>query len=242
MTFQDDGTPWGSGVADRPRAERELCADRESKQMQPERGRVDSTAGGQTFNDAAPLGAGVYQTRSGGLPPNGCEARDDVRPLKVVYWNVAGINAGDIDTFLAQLDFDIQWDVLVLLEFSAAYKEMHLSGVRRAGHLVRAQPFEHGRRAGCLVFHQRLEIREISLINCGRAFGADFSWGGWDIRIVGGHADANGDRVPYQHSIDDMEYVIEHTPKDHIVILGADTQQCLGPLKAFDSTDIMGDT
>ena len=42
-------------------------------------------------------------------------------------------------------------------------------------------------------------------------------------------------------SIDDMEFVIEHTPKDHIVILGADAQQCLGPLKAFDSQDIMGE-
>ena len=44
-----------------------------------------------------------------------------------------------------------------------------------------------------------------------------------------------------EKSIDDMEFLIEHTPKDHIVILGADTQQCLGPLKAFDSTDIMGE-
>ena len=149
----------------------------------------------------------------------------------MVYWNVAGINAGDIDTFLAQLDFDIQWDVLVLLEFSAAYKEMHLSGVRRAGHLVSAQPFEHGRRAGCLVFHQRLEIREISLINCGRAFGADFSWGGWNIRIVGGHAAANGDRVPHQNSIDDMEYVIEYTPKDYIVISGGGHAGVLRPIK-----------
>ena len=169
MTFQDDGTPWGSGVADRPRAERELCADRESKQRQPERGRVNSTERGQTSNDAGPLGAGAYPTRSGGLPPNGSDAREGARPLKVVYWNVAAINAGDIDTFLAQLDIDIQWDVLVLLEFSAAYKEMHLSCVRRAGHLVSAQPFEYGRRAGCLVLHQRLEIREISLLNCDRA-------------------------------------------------------------------------
>ena len=42
-------------------------------------------------------------------------------------------------------------------------------------------------------------------------------------------------------SIDDMEFVIEHTPKDHIVILGVDAQQCLGPLKAFDSLGIMGE-
>ncbi len=38
-----------------------------------------------------------------------------------------------------------------------------------------------------------------------------------------------------------MDFVVERTPRDHIVILGADTQQCLGPLKAFDSQDIMGE-
>ena len=38
-----------------------------------------------------------------------------------------------------------------------------------------------------------------------------------------------------------MEFIIEHTPRDHIVIMGVDTQQCFGPLKAFDSKDIMGE-
>ena len=74
------------------------------------------------------------------------------KPLKVVYWNVANIPAKDIDTFLGDLDKELQWDVLVLLEFWAARREIHLSGVRRAGHLVAAQPFANGRRAGALVF------------------------------------------------------------------------------------------
>ena len=54
MTFQDEGTPWGSGVADRPRAERELCAASESKQTQPDKGWVDSTAGSRMFNESVP--------------------------------------------------------------------------------------------------------------------------------------------------------------------------------------------
>ena len=74
------------------------------------------------------------------------------KPLKVVYWNVANIPAKDIDTFLGDLDEELQWDVLILFECSAARREIHLSGVRRAGHLVAAQPFENGRRAGALVF------------------------------------------------------------------------------------------
>jgi hypothetical protein len=241
MTIQDAWTPWGSGVYERPRAERELCADGESKWTEPRGVNEDSNSENHVFKGEEPCSAVDYPIRLDVPVTSGLDVGMNTRPLKVVYWNVAGINAGEIDTFLAQLDMDLQWDVLVLLEFSAARKETHLSGVRQSGHLVSAQPFEHGRRAGCLVFHQRLEIHEVTLVNFGRAFGADFSWGGWKIRIVGGHADANGDRVPYQNSIDDMEYIIENTPKDHIVILGADTQQCLGPLKAFDSTDIMGE-
>ena len=78
-------------------------------------------------------------------------------------------------------------------------------------------------------------------MNHGRAFGADFHWGGWNIRIVGGHADPSGGRVPYQTSVDDMDAIMEDTPKDHIIILGVDAQTCLGPLKAFDCSDTMGE-
>ncbi len=52
-------------------------------------------------------------------------------------------------------------------------------------------------------------------------------WGGWGIRVVGGHADAGGGRERYQH-INDIEHIVEQTPHDHIVILGADTQEQLG--------------
>ncbi len=147
----------------------------------------------------------------------------------MVYWNVAGVKAAEIDTFLEQLDSDLRWGVLVLLEFSHAHREVFLSGVRRAGHLVSAQPWGHGRRLGALVFNARLQIREAILVNHGRASGADFSWGGWKIRIVGGHADPNGDRVPYQTSVDDMEAILEDAPKGHVVIRGVDAQACLGP-------------
>ncbi len=41
--------------------------------------------------------------------------------------------------------------------------------------------------------------------------------------------------------IDDMDFVIERTPKDHIVSLGVDAQQCLCPLKALDTHEIMGE-
>ena len=119
-------------------------------------------------------------------------------PLVVVYWNVAGIAAANIDYFLLDMENEVLWDVLILLEFSAARQELNLSGVRSTGHLVCSQPYSSGRRAGALVFHSRLRIHHVELISHGRAFGADFRWGGWNIRVVGGHADAAGDRRPYQ--------------------------------------------
>ena len=148
MTFQNAGTPWGSGATGGSHAESELCAAWESKWGQPRSRRVDSIDEGCTFPSAGPAEVGMDQARPGGPPSVGSVARMDTRPLKVVYWNVAGINVRDIDDFFDNLDFDIQWGVLVLLEFSAAYKEMHLSGVRRAGHLLCAQPNLPGRRAG----------------------------------------------------------------------------------------------
>ena len=81
------------------------------------------------------------------------------------------------------------------------------------------------------MLNNRLGIRHTDLISHGRAFGGDFSWGGWKIRAIGGHADAGGDRRPYQKSIDDIEFIVDSTPHDHIVILGADTQEPLGPRK-----------
>ena len=77
-------------------------------------------------------------------------------------------------------------------------------------------------------------------MNHGRAFGADSQWGGWKIRIVGGHAEPSGDRVPYQESVDDMDAIMEDTPLDHIIIMGVDAQTCLGPRKAFDCNDTIG--
>jgi hypothetical protein len=77
-------------------------------------------------------------------------------------------------------------------------------------------------------------------VNFGRAFGAEFSWGGCDIRIVGGHAAADGNRVPYQKVLTTWSSSSSTHLRGRIVILGVDTQQCLGPLKAFDSQDIQG--
>ena len=43
----------------------------------------------------------------------------------------------------------------------------------------------------------------------GRHFAADFSWGGWKIRVIGAHMDANNDREPYRASLNDLEYILD---------------------------------
>ena len=122
-----------------------------------------------------------------------------------------------------------------------ARTETHTSGMRERGHLVKAQPYAEGRRAGAIILNNRLGIRQMDLRSHGRAFGGDFSWGGWKIRAIGGHADAGGDRRPYQKSIDDIEFIVDNTPRDHIVILGADTQEPLGPQRAYDNPNLIGE-
>ena len=123
MTFQAARTPWGSGVTGGPYAERELCAARESKWVQPESRRVNSTDDGWTSSSAGPVGVGTDQARPGSPPSAGSVARVDARPLKVVYWNVAGINVRDIDGFFDHLDLDMQWDVFASWNFPPLIKK-----------------------------------------------------------------------------------------------------------------------
>ena len=133
-------------------------------------------------NRAGPIGQRSDQSCT---EANGVNSIVTGDPLVVVYWNVAGIAARHIDDFLFDLENEVLWDVLILIEFSAARQELHLSGVRKSGHLVCSQPYSVGRRAGALVFHSRLRIHHVELLSHGRAFGADFRWGGWRIRVVG---------------------------------------------------------
>ncbi len=83
---------------------------------------------------------GAVKTRRESAQPSGGRGYStpaDNVPLKVVYWNVAGVRAADIDAILDQLDFVyVQWDVLVLLECSHARHELFLSGVRQSGHVT----------------------------------------------------------------------------------------------------------
>ena len=50
-----------------------------------------------------------------------------------------------------------------------------------------------------------------------------------------------GDRRPYQRSTGDIEFIVDCTPHDHIVMLGADTQEPLGPQKAYDNPSLIGE-
>ncbi len=64
---------------------------------------------------------------------------------------------------------------------------------------------------------------------------------GWKIRVAEWHADARGDRKPYQQSIDDIELIVERMPRDHVVIFGADVQEHVGPQRAFHDPEISGE-
>ncbi len=172
---------------------------------------------------------------------NGGYSTTAAKPLVVVYWNVAGIAVSNTDNLLDDMENEIMWDVLVLVECSVARQELHLSGIRKNGYLF---VLSRTQSVGAQVqssFTVALELIMRSLFRMNVHFGADFSWGGWEIRLVGGHADARGDRRPYQQSIDDMEYIVDSTPHNHIVILGADIQGPVGPQRAYDDPLMLGE-
>ena len=45
---------------------------------------------------------------------NGVDSATRSDPLVVVYWNVAGIAASNIDTFFFDMENEVLWDVLIL--------------------------------------------------------------------------------------------------------------------------------
>ena len=135
-------TLWGSSGERARRVWWKPCMSGSQRNSPASRACPDSVvgdAGGHGESRATPRGLGGHTIQA------------EQPPLKVVYWNVAGVRAADIDTFLEHLDDDLRWDVLILLEFSHARHEIHLSGIRRAGHLVSAQPWQPRRRAGALI-------------------------------------------------------------------------------------------
>ena len=91
MASSNIGTSWGEVLPVR-RAENEPCA--KGTNLSPH---VDHLA--LLGNNVSERGAGGEST----WPKQGAEystVEGNGKPLKVVYWNVAGIPAGDIDTFL----------------------------------------------------------------------------------------------------------------------------------------------
>ena len=187
MASVDSGTSWGDALSVR-RVKSRLCAE-----DPPPIPHVDYWA-----MPIIHVGDGVAGAESKWLEQEGdySTMEGNEVPLKVVYWNVAGIPARDIDSFLGDLYEELQWDILILFEFSVARRELLLSGVRQAGHLVAAQPFANGRRAGALVFCIDACRYMISPWFHTAGLWGRFQLGRLDIRIIGGHADANGDRAP----------------------------------------------
>ena len=65
--------------------------------------------------NAGPIGSSLDQScaeaRAGG------DNTITAKPLVVVYWNVAGIAVGNIDTFLDDMDQEVAWDILILVDF-----------------------------------------------------------------------------------------------------------------------------
>ena len=110
MVPQSISTLWGSNGERARRVRWKPCMSGSQRNSPASRACPDCVvgdAGGHGESRATPRGLGGHTIQA------------EQPPLKVVYWNVAGVRAADIDTFLEHIDVDLRWDVLVLLEFFA---------------------------------------------------------------------------------------------------------------------------
>ncbi len=164
---------------------------------------------------------------------------DDTGTLMFISWNVRGVETS-IESFLRDLSREVQWDYLLLQEFSgSARTPPSLQWSTFDGHLVFQQAPGSGRKVGAMVVHARnaMFVNKDSFQGSGRSWSLDVRMPGDCFRLVGahmhpGHFTADGD---YWDNIVELDDLIASTPFGYKVIVGADVQDALGPGEIFTS-------
>ncbi len=102
-----------------------------------------------------------------------------------------------------------RWDVLVLQEFSGARRVSGNFWYTSMGHLVLHQAPGQGRKIGAVVVHARHStlVNTDKFFSLGRVWGIDILMGGWNIRCVGAHLEANHDIEEYWDDIQDLDEI-----------------------------------
>ena len=155
-------------------------------------------------------------------------------------WNVLGNRKADFNCFFRDLDKQVNWDILLLQEFTGA---RHTPEYTEDGHRVFAQPPCEGQRRSAIIVHARLArvCDSTSFQSVGRSCCIDFEWEGWKLRCICSHLFPGNCKESFFESITELEWLCAMRPRDHYLVIGVDAQDVLGPASTVEEPSILGD-
>ena len=112
--------------------------------------------------------------------------------LKVISWNARGV-ATHIEHFLEVLSTEVEWDYLLIQEFSGSMRQGgNCNWTTRDGHQVFQQAPCPGKKIGGIIVHAKNIFFTVnnSFVSCGRAWSLDVQLPDFNYyRLVGAHMD-----------------------------------------------------
>ena len=133
----------------------------------------------------------------------------------------------DVDAFLADLEHEFEWGVLLLQEFSSATKLFSFDS--GTGHRVIVQPPCSGQRRSAIIVNKRyLHTMRGEAVVKGRHIAQDLEIAKFRCRFISAHLSASQVPDEYNNSIDDVDYLLLSKPAGYHTVIGVDGQDTLG--------------
>ena len=158
--------------------------------------------------------------------------------LNIVSWNVFGVGQTCLDDFLKDLGDELEWDILLLQEFTA--NSAGWVSESTEGHSTYIQPPCPGRGCGAIVVRSTLahQVDADSFCSQGRACSLTVRLGVRPLFCICAHLDPGGDLNLYSDSLDDVAVLLDKAKAQKaIVVVGVDAQDRIGPTDWDDCDD-----
>ena len=151
--------------------------------------------------------------------------------LNILTWNVRLLKFGDIDAFLTRMSGAFEnWGILLIQEFYSGAKVF--PKFSQDGHRVFATwPHRGSRRIGIIVHKRFIKfILPNSFGHLRRAASIDFSFGGFNLRVISAHLAQSGRTFEeFRQSVHDLNNIIDSRRPGFQLMIGIDAQGPLGP-------------
>ncbi len=167
-----------------------------------------------------------------------------------------GIGVTKLGKFLETFSFEVEWDILLLQEFTGA---RNVAGfMNEATHrVILAAPVEGSRACG-IVINQRIKhcmIKDSEYFKP-RATSVCIHWEGWNIKLISGHLSPDHNKDRYTQSIVDIQNIINYDTRDKFIntphfdkdqlrgpiyrIIGIDAQVSVGQAHTREESSLIG--